>query len=52
MKAKIVELEDKLGLNSQNLSLPSSQGIYCKKIKKKSDENPGNQQDIKCISVN
>nr|WP_253309742.1 DUF6444 domain-containing protein [Rickettsia endosymbiont of Ceutorhynchus assimilis] len=38
LKAKIVELEDKLGLNSQNSSLPPSRDIYRKKAKKKSDE--------------
>ncbi|GFS30860.1 transposase IS66 family protein [Nephila pilipes] len=43
LKAKIVELEDKLGLNSQNSSLPPSRDIYRKKGKKKSDKNPGGQ---------
>ncbi|WP_434732634.1 IS66 family transposase [Wolbachia endosymbiont of Zygogramma bicolorata] len=43
LKAKIVELEDKLGLNSQNSSLPPSRDIYRKKAKKKSDKKPGGQ---------
>lgn len=43
LKAKIIELEDKLGLNSQNSSLPPSRDIYRKKGKKKSDKNPGGQ---------
>lgn len=34
LKAKIIELEDKLGLNSKNSSLPPSQDVYRKKNKK------------------
>ncbi|WP_341820724.1 DUF6444 domain-containing protein [Wolbachia endosymbiont (group A) of Myopa testacea] len=51
-KAKIVELEDKLGLNSQNSSLPPSRDIYRKKAKKKSDKKQEVSQDIRRISVN
>ncbi|QCB61630.1 hypothetical protein EJB10_02280 [Wolbachia endosymbiont of Brugia malayi] len=43
LKAKIIELEDKLGLNSKSSSLPPSQDIYRKKTKKKSDKKPGGQ---------
>nr|WP_245800736.1 DUF6444 domain-containing protein [Wolbachia endosymbiont of Wuchereria bancrofti] len=34
LKAKVIELEDKLALNSKNSSLPPSQDIYRKKNKK------------------
>ena len=43
LKKKVEELEDKLGLNSQNSSLPQSQDIYRKKEKKKNDKKPGGQ---------
>jgi transposase len=43
LKAKIIELEDKLGLNSKNLSLPPSQDVYRKKSKRKSDKKAGGQ---------
>lgn len=43
LKVKIIELEDKLGLNSKNSSLPPSQDVNRKKTKKKSDKNPGGQ---------
>ncbi|WP_341807980.1 DUF6444 domain-containing protein [Wolbachia endosymbiont (group E) of Neria commutata] len=41
LRKGIIELQDKLGLNSKNSSLPPSQDVYCKKTKKKSDKNPG-----------
>lgn len=34
LRTKIIELEDKLGLNSKNSSLPPSQDVYRKKTKK------------------
>lgn len=43
LRKQIIELQDKLGLNSKNLSLPPSQDVYRKKTKKKSDKNPGGQ---------
>ncbi|WP_315850243.1 MULTISPECIES: IS66 family transposase [Wolbachia] len=39
----LIELQDKLGLNSKNSSLPPSQDVYRKKTKKKSNRNPGGQ---------
>ena len=41
LRTKIIELEDKLGLNSKNSSLPPSQDVYRKKTKKKSDKKSG-----------
>lgn len=52
LKAKIVELQDKLGLNSQNSSLPPSRDIYRKKAKRKVIKNQEVSQDIRGISVN
>ncbi|GFR17571.1 transposase IS66 family protein [Trichonephila clavata] len=52
LKAKIVELEDKLGLNSQNSSLPPSRDIYRKKGKRRVIKTQEVSQDIRRISVN
>lgn len=40
LRKEVIELQDKLGLNSKNLSLPPSQDV---KNKKKSNRNPGRQ---------
>ncbi|UYC24007.1 MULTISPECIES: DUF6444 domain-containing protein [Wolbachia] len=43
LRKEVIELQDKLGLNSKNSSLPPSQDVYRKKTKKKSNRNPGGQ---------
>ncbi|WP_265022250.1 DUF6444 domain-containing protein [Wolbachia endosymbiont (group B) of Ischnura elegans] len=53
LKAKIVELEDKLGLNSQNSHRCHHHEIYIvRKQKRKVIKNQEVSQDIRCISVN
>ena len=36
LKQRIIELEDKLGINSSNSGLPTSREIYCKEKKHRS----------------